>query len=411
RWPSPSYFDQLNYTTPILTPGARDKPRMGAMESMGISAGLRYTLGNRIGVTWLRDDGWTVTQGYLSDTTNILVTEYTHEDLALRVRFLAYVLPDSDVVILNYKVDRFEGSPVEAATLLFFENLSPCLHKLPNLPFEDWLLDFQNDFAALYDSRRDLLVHFRPEGGKDLLSRFDSLFSTSGRDIQEDVNALLDGLDGAFGSGVYIAIGSERQTAEHQVGFDEKRRCELVRPWAYSAQDAYLDALDGELSGSPAAACQANAALAWDLDLSDGSDTLTVYAAFSSSWQGSDGALTLLESARGEPASTHLGVTESWWDGWTSRAALPDTDDPTVLRVARRALLTIKAATDRQTGAIVASISTQPPYSLDWPRDGAFINHVLDVAGYPEMVTQHNLFYADVQRKEPLLGAAGDLIA
>jgi len=411
RWPSPSYYDQLNYLTPILTQGARDRPRMGAGENMGILAGLEYTAGGKSGVTWFRDEVWTAAQSYLSDTTNILVTEYVHEGFALQVRFLTFALPDLDVLVFTFEVDRHQGSPVEEAALVFFENLSPCLHKIPNLPLEDWLLDFQNDFAALYDSRRDLLVHFRPQGGKDLLSRLDPLFSIPSRDIQEDVNELIDSLDGDFGQGVYVAMGSDRETVGHQVGFDEERGCEKDRPWKYSAQDAYLDALDGTLSGSPAAGCQANAALVWDLDLSSGSDRMSVYAAFSESWEGPAGALALLESSRNQPALAHLDDAESWWDGWSSRAELPDTDDPHILQVARRALLTIKAATDRETGAIVAGIATQPPYSLDWPRDGAFINHVLDLAGYPEMVTQHNLFYADVQRKEPLLGPGGEVIA
>jgi GH15 family glucan-1,4-alpha-glucosidase len=55
-------------------------------------------------------------------------------------------------------------------------------------------------------------------------------------------------------------------------------------------------------------------------------------------------------------------------------------------------------AADRSGGSIVASIARQTPYSEDWTRDGAFLNYALDLAGHPEMVEKHNLFYARAQR-------------
>src|SRR5262249_20982369 len=80
---------------------------------------------------------------------------------------------------------------------------------------------------------------------------------------------------------------------------------------------------------------------------------------------------------------------------------LPDTDDPLVTAFAKRTLVVMRTATDNATGAIVASIDTQSPYGADWPRDGSFINHALDIAGYPDVVSRHNRFYARVQRKQP----------
>src|SRR5205823_6087993 len=80
-------------------------------------------------------------------------------------------------------------------------------------------------------------------------------------------------------------------------------------------------------------------------------------------------------------------------------ARLPATDDADRLRLAKRALLSIAVGRDRSSGAIVASISSQPPYNLDWPRDGSFIDYALDVAGLSDWVTQHRAFYTRVQRK------------
>src|SRR5439155_8595053 len=88
-----------------------------------------------------------------------------------------------------------------------------------------------------------------------------------------------------------------------------------------------------------------------------------------------------------------------FWSSWLAPAALPATDDADRLRLAKRALLSLAVGRDRNTGAIVASIASQPPYNLDWPRDGAFIDYALEVAGYHDWAEQHRRFYAQIQRQ------------
>jgi len=412
RWPSPSHHDQLGYMTPVLTPGARDLPRMGAGEAMGVFAGLFFEVAGVSRVSWFRDPPWTADQRYRTDESNTVLTEYRNPELGVEVRFLAFVLPDTDVLAFRYELRREEGSPLESPSLVFFENASPCLDRLEHLfGITDWLLDVRNDFAALYDGRDDVLAHFLPAAGKGLLRAFEDLPAHPPADLERAVHGLLDRLDPAFGAGVYIAVGASRASCGRQVGMDAFQRCERPFPWSHRPEDAYRDASDARLSGSPAAACQVNAALAYPLDLSDGADRVTVYMAFGSTWAGEDGALSRLEAARLQEEDRLLEQTEQWWSGWIGRARMPRTGDARLLRVLKRALISIRTAADRETGAIVASLSTQPPYSLDWPRDGAFLNAVLDRAGYPEMVTLHNLFYARIQRKEPLLDAGGNRIA
>jgi len=46
----------------------------------------------------------------------------------------------------------------------------------------------------------------------------------------------------------------------------------------------------------------------------------------------------------------------------------------------------------------VASITTQPPYNVNWPRDGVYFSYMADVAGFPEMAEANMRFYAQVQR-------------
>jgi GH15 family glucan-1,4-alpha-glucosidase len=134
------------------------------------------------------------------------------------------------------------------------------------------------------------------------------------------------------------------------------------------------------------------------LDLSDDHAAATFHLAAAAT---PAAAFELLAAARREPYDDQLARTVAWWQDWIRRAALPDTDNERVLEVCRRALINLKVGTDRESGAIVASIARQAPYGLDWPRDGAFFNAALDVAGYPEMVTAHQRFYLRTIRTAP----------
>src|SRR5262249_47816018 len=114
-----------------------------------------------------------------------------------------------------------------------------------------------------------------------------------------------------------------------------------------------------------------------------------------------DPAYPLRRSPRGESPAAQREATEQWWADFLAPAHLPDTDDPLITAFARRSLIVARTATDDASGAIVASVDTQNPYGADWLRDGSFINYALDLAGYTDLVSRHNHFYARVQRKEP----------
>jgi hypothetical protein len=174
--------------------------------------------------------------------------------------------------------------------------------------------------------------------------------------------------------------------------------CRTANGWTYTAENAYTDAQDGRLSGSPIAACQANAALARRLHFRGDAASATLYVAVGGT---RDEAYGLLREARAGAPAAQQADTEAWWATYLAPARLPDTDDALVTAFAKRSLVVMRTATDAATGAIVASIDTQSPYGADWPRDGSFINHALDLAGYTDVVSRHNRFYARVQRKEP----------
>jgi hypothetical protein len=68
--------------------------------------------------------------------------------------------------------------------------------------------------------------------------------------------------------------------------------------------------------------------------------------------------------------------------------------------VAQRSLVNVYVARDRAVGAVVASVSRQPPYHLDWPRDGSFITQALDLGGLLPWATQRGEWYVGLQRTE-----------
>ncbi|MFY9615250.1 MAG: hypothetical protein WAT58_07595, partial [Candidatus Dormiibacterota bacterium] len=104
-----------------------------------------------------------------------------------------------------------------------------------------------------------------------------------------------------------------------------------------------------------------------------------------------------LGRARAQSFEATLAAVQADWRAWLSRTVLPRSADPRVVEVAKRSLITLRLAIVPQTGAIVASSDTQGPYGEDWIRDGAFLNEVLDLNGFSEAVTRHNLFYTRVQ--------------
>ncbi len=374
RWPSPSYYDQLNYQTSD-DEDAREQPRYGALENEGLLAGLWSP---STGLTWLRD--LDQTQAYAASDSPVVVQQVTGEGIALTQR--AVVHPDDDVLVLTWQVQE---APDEAR-LVLYENLAPCLTKVERAPIRDWLDDGVNDFGAVYLEDVDALVHFLPQSPP---ARFD--WGTEDRTASE-VSAGFADEAAALGDGIYVAIGLDTASEGHQVGLDATETC--GSSYEHQPEDAFDDAADGTLSGSSIAACQVTGALSTPVGAGD---TLSALLAFASDL---DGALAALADARAQGAAELIAEAEETTATWLARVEHPRTGDPDHTPFLDRTLIGLHQGTDRETGAIVASITTQPPYGEDWPRDSAFFNAALDLAGQHEAVTTHNLFLASVQATE-----------
>jgi hypothetical protein len=388
RWPNPSFYEHLNYAT-AGGENPRAKPLFGAQPNEGSFAGLALRSGQTITVTWLRDPEWTQEQAYLSETADTLRTRYRSDALALTVEGVDVIDPGRDALARRYRVTPDAGAGYDAIALLYFENLAPNVEKDPFVPVTAQTKDTDRDYALVYDPAHDALLHGSVEGRPvDVLAKLPAPADAAA------VTAFLDALSGRRGT--FIAIGGSSKASGFQCGVDAVDGDPAANdPAANDPEDAFDDAADGALSGSRAATRHATGALSFDLGAAGGEATVFVAAAGTA-----DEAWAALAGARQAGFDDIAQASAKAWSTWLEGAQLPDTTDADRLRIARRALITIRTATATDTGAVVASIATQPAYALDWPRDGAFINLALDAAGKHDTVTVHNETYAGWQRQK-----------
>lgn len=361
RYPRPSYYDQVKYRT-----SSREHERWGALANEGVFLGL---LVPGEGTTWLRDVP--SEQRYLDDRSDSIATAYDVADLGVEVVVTDTVTADTDALVRDVEVrvvDR--GRVPDALEVVAFENLNLTVDRLPYFPVMDWCADELNVDTATWDDGADAIVH------------------------------AVDGVDQAAGSpaSVAMAIGFDRSSSQHQVGGDAHEGTALPagQP-GLPTVDAYEDAADGTLSGNGTYSGQTTGAVTAAVDTSRGRDRVSLVLAGGAD---ADEATATLDAARGTVARSPQRVVatkRAWFDRLVGEAPMPATDDPDVLALSRRAVVSLASVYDRGSGAIVASIATQSPYGEDWPRDGAFFNHALDLVGRHDWVATRLRWYADLQ--------------
>lgn len=451
-WPSPTYFDHIQYVASNDL-DARTQPRMGALEGMGIEAGvlIERASGERT-LRWLTSSEWDTTVEYSSVVSTVVVTTYTGVD-GVQVEQIDVVDDGRDVLYRDYTVTVPAEVDVASAWIVGYSNLSPSQTKLREMPIADFAIEQHQDFAAVWDEALGGIVHFHPADNGTIDSPLqlalkadnmrrdfgplDGLLASS--PTAEEVQGIASALDEDFAPGVYIAHASIPEPDQFQVGFDETDvcqqidsladniavqldaganpgftipsavinilRCGTFQPletprkengWTYTALDARLDAADGTLSGSRVAVAQVNTALRVPLELTDGVGRATLLYAFGETRAA---AGDVLQQARAGAADARQRV-EASDAAWASTLILPDVEEKYQAFLIR-SLLSLRAGTDAQSGAIVASVSRQPSYHVDWPRDGVFFNVALDLAGKHALVEKRLQFYADTIRTEP----------
>jgi MYXO-CTERM domain-containing protein len=457
-WPSPSYTDHVHY---IAENGEnpREKPRMGALEGFGIYSGIavKWSGNETVDTTFFPDQNWTWNVTYEGDNNSIIVTEYVDDDRGITVTQTDFIPEDSDTLIRRYKVE-LDDSQVDEAWLIGYSNITSNMSIVPQIPVADFLIEHYNDFLALWDESSQSIVHFHP-GDTGVVEDVFGLLNVPERDFgpvgelltnssitESDIADAVSTLDDDYGEGAYVRIGTSPAPDQHQIGFDRTDTCsfldtlgdnisdvlgggaenplpldpstlDLLRcgdfqpvqtvvedeGWQYTADDALEDARDGELSGSSVAGAQVNTALRTPLTFEGGTAEATMYYAFGKT---DAEASQTLDEIMGRDVATVQSATKSVHESFVADLNIPDDFNAGLTRFSKRTFLNLRVGTDADNGAIVASISRQAPYFLDWPRDGVFFNQALQLAGLEDLVTQRQYWYADRmrdQREDPVV--------
>src|SRR6185369_10390087 len=132
-----SFTDQLAYIAGNDL-AVRDSPHLGADDGMGSYLGLLVTTSQGTSIAWLRDASlFSHTQRYTQPDAPVPETTFTSAPLGLTVVLTDIVSPDVDLLTRRVVVTRGAGSPVTAASLVVYENLSPTTSRIPQLPLAD----------------------------------------------------------------------------------------------------------------------------------------------------------------------------------------------------------------------------------------------------------------------------------
>lgn len=437
RWPSPGLPDHVDY---LAYNGSQ--PRKGAPETAGVFVGLRVRgAGPGVdGVRWLRDMP-SAAQRYEGEDSNVLVTRFRDDALGVAVTQRDLVPPRGagadDVWMQELRVEATGKGAVAAAasrgqqvtlSLVRFANLAPSTYRIPYLPVTDWVLDFWGDFAAFFqagssdvdgDGVGDAVFHFRPRAANGDNAPYDAALA-AGADA-EALAGVAD--DPRFEEGAFFAQGVVAP-AGGQGAAARRAECGPV-----PASGRLADYRPSGATCLGACACQ------WEEAVPQSAPLVFVTGA----------GATRREAARALAAGKRLGFSAAasaaaaYWRDFLSSLRLPGPRASNAVRqVCKRGFLALGVATanvsearalggrvfgahhapalapvaggegtEKGMLAIVASVASQPEYSADWPRDGAFINLALLRAGRADMARAHDRFYAAVMRRQGLITPGG----
>lgn len=462
-WPSPSCCDQLTHLASNAL-DARDQPRTGVREGFGGALGFAIVTGAAAEVAWLHNPAQfrVVSAGYVDATSLVPFGEYEHIATGLRVRVTDAVLPRPDVLQRRVRVTLPTGSAVTAVRLLSHMNFGPTRDVVPRVPLGDVLADNRNDFAAIYDPSLGGFVHFRPATanpirdvtalvspapmGDGYYGPLDALMRRSD-DIAPDTDALAAALDARFGEGVYAAFSTRPAATGFHAGVEDDTFCDALgglidnvvalgrtgialtippaiasvfrctasvrvdtvfaaRSWQRRPPSAWRDAQDGTLSGSRLAAWRADTALETPMTREANTFEARVFVGMGATAAAARNAVSVASAQTAD--EVEAGDRDAWAESLRGvrmprvGGALSGDDAARVNAAAERAILHVLEGTDRETGMIVASISRQAPYGLDWPRDGAFFDYLFDAVGLAPRITQRLDWALALQRENPL---------
>jgi len=356
KWPTPSFYDQVKYMTT-----QRTKPRLGALDNEGIFAGIYFEAGSERGFFWLRD--LPHVQSYLGPRSIAVKTSFQNRKLGLEIDQTDFVDSGADVLWRNWQLKKLEGSPLTFARLVAYSSFAPAVSKWKSLPMADWCFDPLADSTLKWDRQKQIFYQFK-----------------SGRD--QSIGKP---------SSVAIGFGFADPAARHFAGTNHA--CSMKKNYP----DPYILAQKPEFPEADSAQGKPSAILAADLSFDRNNQAQASFLIAAAENQSL--AADLIDDARRKGFERALAETENHWQALLKKVPLPQTPNQRIQEVALRSVITILLASCPDSGAIVDSFATQPPYGEDWLRDGSYTNEALMAAGFFDLVKKHNLFYARVQSR------------
>ncbi len=407
RWPRLSHFDHLRYRTVHGFPLRNYNVRMGpdspseSYARLGRPIAVRPDNGSFAGVydpeemkiSWFHEPAWDAAQRYEPEFSNIVLSTFHNLRIGITVIAVDFVPPDRDILVRRF-VLRSEKKALESQSskhlqFLYYANLAPTKARARFYPADWRLQEMKSDFLCLYSEEANAVVHFKPDGVQKRSAR------GLARDLSrqpEKIADFVDHLDEHFPrGGIYVVWGFDRKITSFSVG-----KTSLGTRTTYT-HNPYFEARSGSLSMRPVSSFPACAILSCPVEFDDNHEfSLTVIFSIA------DKAHKAIESFARSVEEGYEKLYEKTAEHWRKRSSsiiVPDVDDEVCKNLAKRSILALDVGTDKTSGAIVASISRQPQYCFDWPRDGAFFDYALDLSSSSERVTKHTYFYSSVQIK------------
>jgi hypothetical protein len=323
------------------------------------------------------DQSWTSAREYNPPDGPVLETQLTQSRLTLGAR--QWVDWQQDLLVQSFQIES-----EEASQFVYYATYAPS-HKIDH--YYGMSKTSNAGYATFWVPEIEQILYLGP--------CVTTARRTSALGRETVTPALVDQIFPE--GGTYVAMGALGGIDGFQVGAGEQG---IALP-AKAPLGASVQGQQGHLGCNKGYFGAADAG--FEVALSGEQKHFVVLTAVASS---AEAATTIITRARQEKLeSLETRVTADWQE-ITSQVDLPKKAEDGEIRVARRSILNLFIGRDRETGAIVASPSRQPQYHFDWPRDGAFFDLALDLAGFPDVVTKHLNFYKKAQRRNALGASA-----
>ena len=310
---------------------------------------------NRVGVwvdglfAWI-DETWQVELGYRprSLTTDVRAT---NGRLGICLRFSDTVHPELNLFLRRVSVENLHTTEREIRLFL------------------------HHDFR-IYETEIGDTAFFHPESGAMIHFKRDCHILMSGR---------------TTGEGIF----------EYAAGVKEFG----------GAEGTWRDAEDGSLSRHPIEQGSVDSTISFRLRVHGSSASGSSHAEESSGsvscWIALGRSLDEVTSLNALASSSFEGLmaeSEKYWTSWVEKAAVLDGDirkEHALADLYERSLLTLETQIDRCGGILAANDTdimqtARAHYSYVWPRDGAFVGHALDMAGYARPMKRFLSFCASI---------------